>query len=263
MIFRRLLLVALFNVLLSTGLSAQNLFPEKIDLCLNEQFCMDCGTPKATCDSFTLAVISAKINYRYNLKNGFGTLAFQVLVNGEGNSCVLSHTDGSHSQLTTDLIIALNTCIWKPAIVDGKGVSSSVNVIFKIADGKISGQMQRLDLSEMKPADSAIVYNKQYQYRNPLIVNYSFTSFNRYNSPLPDNIGQTSLVDNADILWYATAHGLTRYDGKNFAAINEANSPLPATTAIHAMAVDKENNKWMYSNKDIYMLNDKTGWQNF
>lgn len=258
---RHLLLICLFNSL-SAGLFAQNLFPEKINICNTANFCVDCGSPQAVCDSFTLAGISDKINYRYNLKNGFGTITFQVLVNSVGNSCVLSHTDVSHSPLTSDLIIFLNTCIWKPAIVDGKPVNASVNVVFTIANGKISGRMQRLDLSQQKAPGNPTVYNKQYPYRNPSLSAYNFTVLNRYNSPLPDNISQSSTMDKTDILWYGTAHGLTRFDGKVFLPVNESNSPFSTTTNVHNIATDKDNNKWVYADKDVYMFNN-VGWQIF
>lgn len=122
--------------------------------------------------------------------------------------------------------------------------------------------MLRMDLEQLKPADSAIVYNKQYNYRNPTLGSYTFTNWNRYNSPLPDNIGQASLIDQTDVLWYASAHGISLFDGKNFIPVNEANSPLAATTIVQAIAMDKDNNKWLYANKGLYMYNN-TGWQVF
>ncbi|MDB5111112.1 MAG: hypothetical protein JWR67_2226 [Mucilaginibacter sp.] len=223
---------------------------------------MDCGDPKATCEAFTLNYISDKLNRRYNFGNGSGSITFQVLVDSTGFSCVLSHTDVTHSMLTNDLIRFLNGNIWRPAMENGKPVSASVNVSFKIVNGKISGQMERMDLTELNAPGNPTVYNKQYQYVNPSLNTYDFTVFTKYNSPLPDNIGEACVVDKSDILWYATPHGLARFDGKTINAVNETNSPLTATTAVHDIAVDKDNNKWLYANKAIYMYSD-AGWRIF
>jgi hypothetical protein len=259
---RQLLLFFFFTLTTSTGLFAQNLFPEKIDICGDMKYCMDCGTPKAICDSFTLDNISARINYRYNFKGGFGTIAFQVLVDSTGFSCVLSHTDATHSQLTNELIIYLNTCRWRPARVDGKKVNASVNVVFTIANSRITGQMQRLDLTQLAAAESPTVYNQQYHYYNPSLSKYNISVLTKYNSPLPDNVSHFCVMDKTDTLWYATERGLTKYDGKAFHNINETNSPFTSTMAVKAMAVDKSNNVWMYANTGIYMA-ENNRWKVF
>ncbi len=259
---RSLLLFFLYYIIIPASVFAQNLFPERQIICDTVKFCMDCGTPKATCDSFTLATISENINRRYNFRNGSGSITFQVLVTPQGNSCVLSHTDVTHSPLTNELMISLNTCLWKPARENGIPVNASCNVVFSINYGRISGRMQRMDLTQLAPPDNAIVYNKQYKYANPSLSSYNFTIWTRYNSPLPDNVGQTCVVDKNDVLWYATAAGLTRFDGKMFNPVNEGNSPFTATAAIQAMGLDKDSNKWMYANNTVYENND-AGWQMF
>jgi len=260
--FCRLLLIYLFVFFLPAGLFAQNLFSEKMDICTNTEYCMDCGNPKATVSAFTLEDISYRINRRYSFSGNFSELMFQVLVDDDGFSCVLSYNDPTKSQLTWDLIRDLNGCLWKPAKVDGKPVRSSVNVVFTISNGKISGKMRRMDLSELTPPGNPTIYNKQFAYSNPSLNNYDFTVWTKYNSPLPDNISQNCAVDKKDVLWYPTAKGLTVFDGNSFAAINETNSPFTSTTVVHAIAVDKDNNTWMYANKAIYM-HDNAGWRIF
>src|ERR1700743_906586 len=257
-----LLLLCLFNLFFSARLFAQNLFTEKTNMRYDAKFCMDCGTTKATCPPFTLNYITDKINRRYNFGNGGGAISFQVLVDSSGFSCVISHSDVTHSVLTSDLIRLLNVCIWKPATENGKPVSASVNVLFKVANGKISAKMERMDLSELASPGDPTIYNKQYSYTNSSLKNYDMTVWTKYNSPLPDNIGLACVVDKSDLLWYATARGLTRFDGTTFNAVNEFNSPLTATTMISDITVDKDNNKWMYANKAIYMYSD-AGWKLF
>lgn len=258
----RALLICFFQLFLSTGLFAQNLFTEKIEICGDAQYCMDCGSPKANCDPFALYYIADKINRKYIFKDGAGTINFQVLVDSVGFSCVLSHSDVTHSPLTDDLIRYLNGVIWNPARKSGRKVNASVNVSFTIANGRITGQMERMDLAELGPPGNPTVYNTTYKYSNPSLKEYDVKAFTKYNSPMPDNLGLACVVDKTDILWYATAHGLTRFDGKTFANVNESNSPFTANTAVNTIAVDKDNNKWMYANRSVYMNNDK-GWQIF
>jgi ligand-binding sensor domain-containing protein len=257
-----LLLICLLSLLLPQSSNAQNLFTEKVDIRHTNNFCVDCGTPKATCDAFALEYIADRINRRYVINQGNLTVAFQILVDSTGFASVLSHTDVTHSALTDDLIRLLNGCIWIPAIEKGKPVSASVNVIFKIANGKISGAMQRLDLSELKGPGNPTVYNHDYNYANPSLNNYEWAVFTKYNSPMPDNVGQACIVDKEDILWYATASGLTRYNGLTLQNVNEYNSPLNSTTNVSTIASDKDNNIWMYANRSLYMFNTK-GWQMF
>jgi ligand-binding sensor domain-containing protein len=256
----RLWLIGLLIFFFPAMLSAQNLFPEKIDICNTSNYCMDCGNPKATCEQLTLDYICDKINRKYLLKDANGSITLQVLVESTGFSCVLSHTDVAKGPLSADLIRFLNGCMWKPAIENGKPVSASVNVIFRINDGKISGQMQRMDLSELKPPGDPTIYNKKAVYTNPSLKTYEFTTWTKYNSPLPDNISQSCAIDKSDLLWYATARGLTRFDGKIFTPVNEYNSPFTAETAIKEVTIDKDNNKWVYDDNKMYKCTD-AGWQ--
>lgn len=257
---RKLSLVCLFIFFFPAILFAQNIFLEKIDICHATGYCIDCGDPKATCDQFTLDYISDQINRKYILKEANGSISFQVLVEASGFSCVLSHTDITNSPLTQELIRYLNGNIWRPAKENGKPVSSSVIVQFRIASGVMSARMQRIDLTQLKPPGDPVIYNKQFVYSNPSLKNYEFTTWTKYNSPLPDNISQSSAVDAAGILWYATAHGLTRFDGTIFNPVNEYNSPFTAETSVRDVTVDKDNNKWVYINNTIYKYTD-AGWQ--
>lgn len=258
----KLSLITLSIFLLSAKLSAQNLFTEKVEACNTSNYCVDCGEPKATCDQAILDNICEKILLKYSLGNFKGSLTFQVLVDSTGFGCVLSHTDIKSLPLTADLIRYLNGFLWKPAKVNGKIVTASVNVIFNIAYGKISSRIQRMDLTELKPPGDPIVYNKKAIYTNPSLKTYEFTVWTKYNSPLPDNISRSCTVDKSDILWYATASGLTRFDGKNFDPVNEFNSPFIPSTAIGSITADEDNNKWVYVDNNIYKIVDDK-WQSY
>lgn len=256
----KLSLICLFVIFLPSALCAQNLFLSKIDICNTTNFCMDCGDPKATCDQFTLDYIADQINRKYILKDANGSITFQVLVEPSGFSCVLSHTDINTGPLTWELIRYLNGNIWRPAKVNGKPVFASVNVVFRFINGKVSAAMQRMDLSELKPAGDPGVYNNRTVYTNPSLKNYELKTWTKYNSPLPDNISQAAVIDKSDILWYGTARGLTRFDGQTFNPVNEYNSPFNAETAVSDITVDKDNNKWVYVNHKMFKYTD-AGWQ--
>jgi len=250
----RLWLVILFIFCLPAGLSAQNLFLEKVEACNTSKFCMDCGDPKATCDQVILDNICGQIVRKYLLGNSKGSITFQVVVDSTGFGCVLSHTDIANLPITADLIRYLNGFLWKPAKVNGKAVAASVNVIFSIADGRMSSQIQRMDLAELKPPGDPVIYNKQTTYSNPSLKNYEFAVWTKYNSPLPDNISRSCTMDKSDILWYATAGGLTRFDGEFFNPVNEYNSPFTADQAIGSINTDKDNKTWVYANHNIYQI---------
>ena len=245
-------LIILFIFFLPAGLSAQNLFLEKVEACNTSNYCMDCGDPKATCDQVILDNICGQIVHKYILGDFKGSITFQVLVDPTGFGCVLSHNDIIPLPLTADLIRYLNGFLWKPAKVNGKRVTSSVNVIFRIANGRISSQIQRMDLTELKPPGDPVIYNKKTIYSNPSLKSYEFTVWTKYNSPLPDNISRSCTMDKSDILWYATASGLTRFDGEYFNPVNEYNSPFTADKAIGSITADKDNNKWLYADNSIY-----------
>lgn len=256
----RLLIINLFIFFLPSMLSAQNLFLQKIDLCSAENFCLDCGSPKASIEQLALDYMCYRINHKYIFKDVTLLIKIQVLVEPSGFSCVLSHNDATNSPLTADIIRYLNGSMWRPAIVNGKPVASSVNVIFRIADGQISSQMLRMDLSELNPIGTPVIYNTSFVYTNPSLKNYDFAVWTKYNSPLPDNVSQSSAIDKTDVLWYATGKGLTRFDGANFNPVSEFNSPFTSETAVREITVDKDNNKWVYINNTIYKCTD-AGWQ--
>jgi ligand-binding sensor domain-containing protein len=258
---RRLLLTSLFFCFLPSVLSAQSLFLQKIDYCQSAQFCVECGDPRAYCDQLTLDFVAARINTRYMLRDAQGSITFQVYVDERGFACVLSHNDATKSPLTAELITYLNGCPWKPAMVGGKPVASSVNVIFRFISGGIYGQMARMDLSEQASPGDPVIYNKN-AYANLSLKNYEFTTWTKYNSPLPDNISQSCAIDQSDMLWYATAKGMTRFEGTTFIPVTEYNSPFATDAAIKEVLIDKDNNKWVYANNQVYLYN-QSGWQQF
>lgn len=257
------ILVALF---LSTRLSAQNLFPQKTEACNTSQFCLDCGDPKATYDSTAFATIAEKINKTYNLRGAKGGIMFQVLVDSAGNGCVISHTDIHNFPLSKDIIKYLNACTWISAKEKNKPVSSSINLQFIVKNDKIEGSIERVNIKlmneDMKNPGTPTIYNKNYQYNNPSLDGYEITVWQKENSALPQDMSQHSVIDKSDQVWYATLNGFVKFDGEKFHYFDEKNSPFTGTTDVGAIAVDKDNNKWVDSGKAIYKFDNKT-WTRF
>ncbi|MEO6980189.1 MAG: hypothetical protein ABI113_17490 [Mucilaginibacter sp.] len=83
-------LIILFILFLPAGLSAQNLFLEKVEACNTSNYCMDCGDPKATCDQVILDNICGQIVRKYLLGDFKGSLTFQVLVDSTGLAACLA-----------------------------------------------------------------------------------------------------------------------------------------------------------------------------
>lgn len=252
--------------LLAPGLSGQNVFPNKIEGCHLSHFCLDCGEPKASYDTAAFEHVLDAISARYDLRGINGKIAFQVLVDSFGAGCVLSHTDASGNKITGGITKYLAECKWNPALSHGKAVNASINLIIEIADTKIAGHIQRIDLKalneNMRNPGTPVIYNKKYKYANGSLDNYEITVWQRENSKLPGDMSQHSVVDSSDILWYATLNGLATFDGKDIVHIAEDNSPFKATEEVTTIGVDNKNNKWVFANQAIYKYDNKT-WKRY
>ena len=132
--------------------NAQNLFPIKLANCKTDRFCLDCGSVNAGYDESEFVKLQDNLNKELNLQGIKGAVKFQVLVDDKGEACVLSHTDQSNNPITLKIIDGLNKFKkWTPAITEGiKEEKSSINLIFTINDNKLSGQIERVDMTAFK-----------------------------------------------------------------------------------------------------------------
>jgi len=262
----------LLTILLSLGLpalvSAQNIFRQKVEGCNTAQFCLDCGEPKADIDAASLDAVIKSIGESFKIsKSGKGGVIFQVLVDSVGQPCVLSHTDATNSLMTRGLIGYLNAAKFTPAIEKGKAVMSSINVGFFLADGKITGQVQRVDQDAFsrgfKSAGEPKIFNKTYQYQNANLNSYQFTSWNKSNSGLLSDLSQHCVVSKDGDLWYATVlDGITLFDGFKFLVPEKGTFPFAKGASINAMVKDKDDNIWVADASAIYKYaNNK--WEKF
>jgi hypothetical protein len=247
--------------LLAIQLAAQNIFPQKIEGCNTSEFCLDCGDPKAGYDVQDFDKMISDLNATYHLKGVSGKLGFQVLVDSTGHPCVLSHTDKKKNKITLDAIARLNQCRWTPAMDHGKLVSSSVNVVFDISNGKLTGGIQRVDIQAMNENMSnpgtPDIYNKTYKYTNSSLNSYEITVWQKRNSGVPQDMSQHNRIDKHDTVWYATLNGMAKFDGRKFISLTESNSPFKVNDDANVIAVDRADNKWICANNDIYKYDNQ------
>jgi hypothetical protein len=257
----RTLFIFTFVSFCSTTLWCQNVFKVKVQGCNTDQFCLDCGDPKASYDETDFQKIISELGSNYNFKGMRGRIAFQVLVDSLGQPCVLSYTDESKNRITLDIVQYLNQCRWTAAIDNGKPVRASVNVVFSIEDGRLTGFIQRVDsknlIANWRNLDEPVVYNKNYRYSNPSLSKYEITVWQKENSGLPQDMSQHSVVDKDDVLWCATLNGMAKFDGHEFSGLAEGNSPFKATQSAQAIAVDLDNNKWIATSDGVYKYDNK------
>ncbi|MBE9603193.1 hypothetical protein [Pedobacter sp. MC2016-24] len=255
----------LFLAAFCANAKAQNLFPVKLGNCKTDRFCLDCGDVKASYSEADFTVLQEKLNTSLNLTGINGAVKFQVLIDSLGQGCVLSHTDQSNNPITKQIIEQLNKFDkWIPAVTaDKKEERTSVNLIFVIKAGRISGNIERVNIESFKKSfdrpNSPEIYNKEYVYKNENLKKYKITVWKSDNSTLPDNLNDHISIDKKGIIWLTAGDGLVTFDGKEFhkAKLNGVNDQQ--YISFHAIETDNHNVKWVYAAKNIFSYDDK-GW---
>lgn len=250
--------------LFSLNISAQNIFPVKLDKCKVEKFCLDCGSTKAGYNEEAFLKLQNKLQESLNLKGIKGAVKFQILVDSKGKACVLSHTDQSNNPISTKIIEELNKFSkWTPAITDGKTEEkSSINMIFTISDNKIVGKIERVDMDAFKKSfdnpKKPEIFNKTYVYKNENLKNYKITVWNSKNSNLPNNMNDNIAIDKDGLIWLTVDEGLVTFDGNDFKNAEQNITDKGKFFSYYAIASDNDNIKWAYGTNNIYSFdNDK------
>lgn len=251
-----------FFICITLSLNAQNLFPIKLEKCKTEKFCLDCGDTKAGYEEKEFLKLQEKLSNELNLKGIKGAVMFQVLVNSKGRACVLSHTDQSKNFITKRIIKELNRFKnWKPAITNDKiEEKSSINIVFKVDDNKIIGQIERVDKEAFKKSfdkpNSPEIYNDTYVYKNENLDNYIITVWNSKNSNLPNNWNDHISIDKNGLIWLTVNQGLVTFDGKEFNNAEQNISDKGKYFGYYELATDNNNVKWIYAKNNIYSFDD-------
>ena len=242
---------------------SQNLFPVKLDNCKTDKFCLDCGDTKAAYDDIEFQKINKKLNESFNFSGMKGGIKLQVLVDEKGKGCVLSHTDQSNNPITQKIITELNSFKkWTPALTNNvKEENSSINLLFLIKDGKISGGIERVDVKAFQKSfdkpNSPQIFNKKYEYKNENLKNYKMTVWNSKNSDLPNNMNDHITIDKNGIIWLTVDEGLVKFDGAKFINAEQNITDKGKFFGYYAMTSDNNNVKWVYGKENIYSYDDK------
>jgi hypothetical protein len=248
--------------------NAQNLFPLKLDNCKTEKFCLDCGDIKAGYDEQEFLKLQDKLNKELKLQGIKGAVKFQVLVDSKGRACVLSHTDLSNNPISLKIVEELNKFKnWTPAITTGKKEEkSSINMLFTINENKITGKIERVDMTSFKKsfdnAKSPEIFNKTYDYKNDNLKKYKITVWNSKNSNLPNNMNDNITIDKNGLIWLTIDEGLVTFDGKDFKNAEQNITDKGKFFSYYAIASDNDNVKWVYGTKNIYSF-DNTKWTKY
>jgi len=256
--------LTLLIISISALTNAQNLYPKKLDNCITNQFCLDCGDIKANVDNEKFEKLITNLNSTNNLKGITGRVMFQILVDSTGKGCVLSHTDVSDNIISRNIVAALNSFTgFIPAkTADKLEPRTSFNMSFEIKDGVITGKVERVDMDAFKKSfdkpSSPEIYNKDYVYKNENLKNYRITVWNSKNSNLPDNMNDHITIDKKGIIWLTTDGGLVKFNGNKFENAEQTITDKGKYFSYYALATDNENTKWVYGKNNIYSYNDKT-----
>lgn len=249
---------------ITTLINAQNLYPKKLDNCVTDQFCLDCGDIKVNVDKDKFEKLITNLNATNNLKGIKGIVMFQILVDSIGKGCVLSHSDVSDNIISRNIVAALNGFDgFIPAKTSDKSEQrTSFNMSFEIKDGAVSGRVERVDMDAFKKSfdkpNSPEIYNKDYVYKNDNLKKYKITVWNSKNSNLPDNMNDHITIDKKGIIWLTTDGGLVKFNGSKFENAEQNITDKGKYFSYNAIATDNENTKWVYGKNNIYSYNDKT-----
>ena len=254
--------LTLLTLSISTLTNAQNLYPKKLDNCVTDQFCLDCGDIKVNVDKDKFEKLITNLDSTNNLKGIKGKVMFQILVDSTGKGCVLSHTDVSDNIISRNIVAALNSFDgFIPAkTADKLEQRTSFNMSFEIKDGAITGKVERVDMDAFKKSfdkpNSPEIYNKDYVYKNENLKNYKITVWDSKNSNLPNNMNDHITIDKKGIIWLTADDMLVKFDGKNFTKVDPTYSGQKKRIDVYTIASDNKNRKWVYGNRSFLSFDD-------
>lgn len=254
-------LIILFSLFGISGHS-QNIFPIKTENCIVQRFCLDCGDTKASFNEKQFSKLLSQIKKKVKIEGISGSVKLQVLVDADGSGCVLSHTDGSKSTITLEIISQLNNFKhWIPAENEGvKQEKTSITMIFEIKSGEINGYIERVNLDEFKKSfdrpTSPEIFNKSYTYSNKNLDNYEIITWNSKNSNLPNNFINHIAINQQDEIWVTVDNGLVLFDGKEFTNKSDELKGDSKNISFYSLAIDNENTLWTFTKNLVHFFRD-------
>jgi len=264
-------IVLICSIFCNSVVTAQNIFKEKFDNCRSMSFCLDCGETKATPSVELINYLHDKLPARL-VNKATGVLHFQILIDTNGNPCVLSSEDKLDP---VKLKYALKDIInempqWKPAIKKGKAENSSRILEITFNSGAINYKFLSLDLSKQtnrREVGEVKIDNTSYKYA-AYDGAEKIEVFDKSNSAVPWDMSYEMCIDSSSAVWTCTGEGgIVKIDSAGKMSVyNSSNSPFTGrnghTVTMSSCAVDKYNNKWFVAVNKVFRFND-TLWKVF
>lgn len=256
------------GILFLNVMSGQNLYPEKYQNCILSRFCLDCSEIKAEPPHNFVKKFLNELNQKA-LNKISGTIEVQILIDSNGNPCLLSAENKSNIKskklkLEKGINHAGN---WSPAISNHKRESVSVSLILIFKNGQLSIYRREFNSGNRSNMRSAGIPDIKNSRKTKL--SDSWTTYNQRNSDLPWDMSRAAVVDKEGVIWIGTDNGLVRIIDEEMKVFNAHNSGLKAkmydkhkTESIRYAEVDNENNKWLIAGWDAYRF-DGTTWTLF
>jgi ligand-binding sensor domain-containing protein len=249
---------------------AQDIFPEKFEGCNTDQFAIESEVTTAKIDNQELIRVIQREFDSKTKRNIIGYLSLQVIVNLQGESCLLSienKTNVKTSKLNLKSNIDNNLKWEKP--------EKKVSAIFAMKFSRNGIAVKRLGVNanvgwhEISDKPSGEI-KMQFKSKNlnttnhPKIIEDKKTNsvwklYTTQNSVIPLNMSRSVEIDNNGVVWYCTDDGLVKIENDNWTVLTSENSPLPSNkygkTITTGLTVDKENNVWVESFGNVIMYN--------
>ena len=252
----------------------QEVFTEKFSGCNNERFAMENDTTIARInDNELIRIITGGIDEKVR-KRLHGTLKMQILVDNDGNSCLLSANNNTNYRSeklnlkhTVDSDLHWNKLQYKVAAI--------VQMDFDKSDELIT--IKRLGFNaylgwHIITDKTSVISMSPGQFKNkntkndPIIIknkstNSTWKLYNFTNSMLPHNITRSVDIDSKGVVWCCTDQGVVSIDGENWTIFDEQNTPFPVNkygiTRPTKLIVDKQDRVWVELYKNIFRFDGK------
>jgi hypothetical protein len=257
------IILLILNLSIAVILNAQHLYPQKLNNCITDNFCLDCGDVKTNVDAVKFNVLIKDLNSSNNLTGIKGKVLFQILVDSTGKGCVLSHTDVSVNSISTNIVTSLNRFDgFIPAKTKDKNEKrASFNMSFDIKDGAMTAKVDRVDINAFRKSfdkpNSPEIYNKHYVYKNENLKSYKITVWNTANSGLPNNMNDHITIDKKGLIWLTADDVLVKFDGEVFVKVEPENTTVKKSFEVYTIASDNKNRKWVYGERNFLSFDDK------
>ncbi len=267
-------ILIILTLFIGANLNAQQIFPEKFEDCKAAAFRLESDSMIAKItDKEFIDIISSGFTHKIKRKIE-GSIALQIFVDLEGNSCLLSvdnKTNFSTSKLNLkrtiddklhwrklkENISAIIVLKFQDNLVSLKRLGNNANAgWYEITDNGINLQ----SLPKIKKNENT--------KNNPFVridskTNSQWKLYTTDNSVIPFDMSRSVKIDRNGNIWYCTDEGIVKIVGEKWIVMTAENTPLPKNkfgkTITTSLAIDNLNRVWIESYGNVIMF-DSVNW---